>query len=91
MPEEIQNLRGKCGYFYECKINDLNQLIKKINPKIQTVTYFGLKKSNLISFIKNNRLSGIDRIVPVGRALEIGFYWDGFNILNSLSRIIDVE
>jgi len=91
LPTNIQNLRGKCGYFYEYEITDLNHLAENINHKIQTLTYFGLKKSDLISFVKNNRLSGIDRIVPIGRALDIGFYWDGYNVLNSLSRIIEVE
>ena len=39
----------------------------------------------------NNRLSGIDRAVPIGKALDIGVFWDGYNILGSLSRIINVE
>ena len=91
LPTKIQNLRGQCGYFYEYEISELNHLAENVNHKIQTLTYFGLKKSDLISFVKNNRLSGIDRIVPIGRALDIGFYWDGYNVLNSLSRIIEVE
>ena len=91
LPANIQILRGKCGYFYEYEITELNHFAKNVDHKIQTLTYFGFKKTDLISFVKNNRLSGIDRIVPIGRALDIGFYWDGYNVLNSLSRIIEVE
>ena len=43
------------------------------------------------NFVFKNRLSGIDRIVPVGEALDIGVIWDGYDIVRSLSRIIDVK
>ena len=38
--------------------------------------------------ITNNNFSGIDRIVPVGRAFDIGPIWDGYDIIYSLSRIV---
>ena len=41
-----------------------------INSKYQTLTYFGVDKTELLDFVVNNRLSGIDRIVPVGKVLE---------------------
>lgn len=91
LPENIHTLRGNCGYFYEYNITDLNPLANIVNNKFQTLTYFGLKKSDLINFVVNNRLSGIDRAVPIGKALDIGVFWDGYNILGSLSRIINVE
>ena len=34
---------------------------------------------------------GIDRIVPVGQALDIGLVWDGYNIDKFLTRIIDLK
>jgi len=36
-------------------------------------------------------LSGIDRIVPVGKALDMDVTWDGYDIVRSLSRVIDVK
>jgi len=30
----------------------------------------------------------LDRIVPVGTALDIGFIWDGVDVLQRLSRIV---
>ena len=62
-----------------------------MNNKFQTLTYFGLNKSDLINFVIKNRLNGIDRVVPIGKALDIGVVWDGYDILGSLSRIINVE
>ena len=55
------------------------------------MTYFGADKSQLLDFVVKNRLLGIDRIVPVGKALDIDVIWDGYDIVRSLSRIIDVK
>ena len=34
------------------------------------------------------RLRGIDRIVPVGKAMDIGVFWDGHDLVRELSRIV---
>ena len=54
----------------------------------QTLSYFGIEKNYINEFIKNNRLLGIDRLVPIGRAFDIGPVWDGYDVIRSLSRII---
>jgi hypothetical protein len=91
LPKNILTLRGNCGYFYEYNITDLNSLANIVSNKFQTLTYYGLNKPDIINFIVKNRLSGIDRVVPIGKALDIGVFWDGYDILGSLTRIIDVE
>jgi hypothetical protein len=83
-------LRGTCGYFFEYDTEDLDDLLGIINSKYQTVTYFGFDKSILRDFVINNSLLGVDRIVPVGAALEMGAVWDGYDIVRTLSRVIDV-
>lgn len=91
LPQNMDALRGKCGYFYEYNTSDVNSIAHIVNTKHQTVTYFGLDKQQLIDFVVKNRLSGIDRIVPVGRALDIDLIWDGYDIVKKLSRILDVR
>ena len=34
---------------------------------------------------------GVDRVIPVGQALEIDLIWDGYDIIRSLSRTINVR
>ena len=89
--ENTDSLRGKFGYFYEYDTDDINSIVHIINTKYQTLTYFGVEKSELLGFVVKNRLSGIDRIVPVGQALDIDVIWDGYDLVRSLSRIIDVR
>jgi hypothetical protein len=88
--ENIDRLRGKFGHFYEYDTDDINSITHIVNSKYQTLTYFGVDKFELLNFVVKNRLSGIDRIVPVGKALDIGVIWDGYDIVRNLSRIIEV-
>lgn len=91
LPNDTDNLRGKCGYFYQYDTNNLNDIIEIINTKYQTLTYFGISKMKLAKFVLSNNLTGIDRIVPIGSALDISIIWDGYDLVRTLSRIIDIK
>ncbi len=88
---QITNLRGKWGFFYEFEINDINKIRDFINKKFQTATYFGFDKKHFLNFMKKNKLSGIDRFVPVGQALDIDLIWDGYDLNKILSREVVVR
>ena len=62
-----------------------------VNEKYQTLTYFGLEPEDLRKMVIGSRLRGIDRIVPVGKAMDIGVVWDGYDIIGMLSRIVQAE
>jgi hypothetical protein len=87
----IEERRCGHGYFYEFATSSLSDIAPFINSKYQTLTYFGLAKEDLAAFVASNRLSGIDRIVPVGKALDIGLTWDGFDLIRTLSRVCEVS
>jgi len=91
LPGNMEALRGKYGFFYEYNAKELDSIAHIVNTKYQTLTYFGVEKARLRDFVVKNRLSGIDRIVPVGSALDIGVIWDGYDIVRSLSRIIELK
>ncbi len=88
---EVTAYRGKWGFFYEYETKNLNILNKISSKKIQTLTYFGVKKELLKAFMIKNKLSGIDRIVPIGQGLDINFFWDGYDINRVLTRVIDIK
>ena len=43
------------------------------------------------NFLFNNNLRGVDRVVPIGSAMQIDLVWDGYNVINSLSREISIQ
>ena len=83
--------KSKWGFFYELDINKLQNIKHLIKKKLQTITYFGYSKKFLEKFFSENNFNGIDRIVPIGQALELDFIWDGYDINKTLTRIIDVK
>ena len=89
--EGIDNLRGKFGLFYEYDINSLDDIKNCVNEKYQTLTYFGFSPRELAEIVLNNNWLGIDRIVPVGKALDIGVIWDGYDLIGQMSRIVYFE
>lgn len=88
---DITEIRGKGGYFYEYTLTDKNELYKMINEKYQTITYFGIDEKELLNDIIKNEITGIDRIVPIGKAMDIDVIWDGHDLVKELSRIIGVN
>ena len=88
---DVTNYRGQWGYFYQYQIKNLKELKKIDTKKIQTLTYFGFKKSELKKIILNYQLKGIDRIIPIGQALALDFIWDGYDIYSFLTRTIDIK
>ena len=85
---EIEKIQCHFGTFAEIHIGKIDKLKKIISKRFQTITYYGLERKELNDFILHNGITGVDRIVSVGRAFDIGPIWDGYDIIHSLSRII---
>ena len=91
LPEEAENrLRGSCGYFYEYDLVNFRILKALISDKCQTITYYGFDPEEIRDMVIDEGLPGVDRIVPIGSAMDIGLVWDGFDLIRSLSRLVDL-
>lgn len=88
IPEDITILRGKFGLFFQYDVEDFGVIADSVTNKVQTCVYYGVAKEEIQKMVQENRLMGIDRIVPVGSSLDIGVIWDGYDIVGQLSRII---
>ncbi len=91
LPENIAEYRGRYGFFFETIDNDFVQLRRIINARYQTLTCFGVDPQALAQMVVSDGLPGIDRVVRVGRALDIGVIWDGYDILRTMSRIVATQ
>ena len=91
IPKNLDNLRVGWGYIYELDIKNISSLNKIISNKFQTLTYYGFDKHKLASKIFLNNACGIDRIVRIGSANSMSQVWDGYDLLNCLTRVIDVK
>ncbi len=88
IPKDLEELRGSFGLFFQCPIHNLEQLSDVISPKSQTMLTFGVNSEKIDSFLREKGLRGIDRVVPFGKALDMGVIWDGYDIVRTLSRVV---
>jgi hypothetical protein len=86
----LEEFKSNSGLFYEVYLEKLEDLTEAVTGSYQTMVYFGFNFNELKEFIENSKLRGIDRIVPVGKSLDFSVNWDGFNLIESLSRSVQV-
>ncbi len=87
LPKNIDEFRCACGYFSEYDIDSLDEIVPIISVKYQTMAYFGFEKDELQDFVLKNRIIGLDRIVPFGETTAFALKWDGYNLIDTFSRI----
>ncbi len=90
LPDNPVEHRGKGGFFFEYALNDRSEFFAVVTEKFQTVTQFGIDAEELRQQIVGHGLRGIDRIVPIGQAMNIGVIWDGCDLIRALSRMVNV-
>lgn len=83
---DIIECRGNGGFFHEYALNDWDELFDIVTEKFQTITCFGVDMKALQQAVITANLRGIDRIVPIGKAMDIGVFWDGHDLIKELSR-----
>jgi len=86
----IELHRCSSGYFNEFVIQSLDELIPIINRRYQTLSYYGISNEEFKSWLINSKPIGIDRIVPIGRTMDFSLVWDGFDLVNNLSRQVTI-
>jgi Acyl-CoA reductase (LuxC) len=84
-------LKGRFGLFFQKYISSLDQLPAFMSPIEQTLGIFGVSNDETKNVLMKTRISGVDRIVPIGKALDMSFVWDGRCLLSTLSRMIDLN
>lgn len=91
LPYDIDNYRCAGGYFSEFNVKHIKDISYIIKEKYQTLAYYGFSQTELEEFICENHIKGFDRIVPIGQTTEFSLIWDGYDLINSLSRICSIK
>ncbi len=90
MPAELMDYRDNSGYFYEYNCAKIMDLFGLCNDKrCQTISYIG--DSEMLMPLVRAGAKGIDRIVPVGKTMDFDLIWDGYDLTERLTRIIELN
>src|SRR5262249_52100904 len=63
------------GVFFEVRLNSLKDLSASLLRRDQTLTWFGFSPKELQDFAASLNGRSIDRIVPIGQALQFHRFW----------------
>lgn len=88
LPFNIPGLREAGGFFHEFACENLEPLAGIVTEKYQTISYFGIEPEEIRNFVISHGLLGIDRITPIGHTSDWGMTWDGYDIIETMSRAI---
>lgn len=88
-PDDIRKYECPGGSFLEYCSDTLDKLSHIITKKFQTLSYIGNIAETLNEWVIQNGFLGIDRIVPVGKTSDMTLTWDGYNLIDTMSRKID--
>lgn len=91
LTSDIDKYRCAAGYFLEYTASSLKEIKTIVNRKYQTMAYYGYEQKDLVMLVMELRVNGIDRIVPIGKTTDFSLIWDGFNLIETLSRKIEIQ
>ena len=86
----IMDYRFNSGFFYEYDVKSLTELLPIATIKSQTVTYYGLTREEIVKFVNEDHPQGVDRFVPLGQSMNFTLVWDGYDLITTLSRIVNI-
>jgi hypothetical protein len=89
-PVDVREFVQGGGVLFNAQIGSLTDLAKSVRRQDQTLSYFGFDTSMLAEFVRAANGRGIDRLVPMGQALDFGHIWDGWDLIVSLTRLVRV-
>ncbi len=79
LKEEVPHSCGM-GYVYYKGIQELIELLPYLNDKVQTIGIEGFSKEELQALLAICPPNSVHRVVPIGKALDFDYIWDGYNI-----------
>ena len=90
LKENLVDYICNSGFFFEYDCNNIMEIEDICNDKrCQTISYIG--DEEIVNPLLKTGVKGIDRIVPVGRTMEFGMVWDGYDLFERFTRRICME
>jgi hypothetical protein len=79
------------GLLFQFHTASLADIAPHVRRRHQTLTYFGFDPAELSALVQNLQGRGLDRVVPIGQALQFSSVWDGYDLLAELTRTVDIH
>lgn len=83
---EVVDFRCGGGCFLEFDAPSLEPLTGLLTQKAQTLSLLGLDAGEVREFVLSHGVRGVDRLAAVGHTMDFSLVWDGYDLIETLSR-----
>lgn len=93
---KVQDLDGvvehkyNSGFFFEYDADMLSEILPLCTENCQTITYCGVAREVIESFLIEGRPRGVDRVLPMGKSMDFALIWDGHDLIREMSRNVTI-
>ena len=91
LSEELMEYKYGAGYFFEYEASVLEEIVPLLGKRCQTVSVLGVSKTEIYGLVLNYGVRGVDRIVDLGQTMGLEFVWDGFKMIEAMSRVVYID
>ncbi|MGN0605354.1 MAG: acyl-CoA reductase [Oscillospiraceae bacterium] len=86
---DIMEYKNGGGYFFEYTVKEnLEEIVPLFTKSCQTVSVLGVDKEEVKRLVFENGVRGVDRIVPLGQTMGLEFIWDGYKMIDAMTRFV---
>lgn len=86
----LMDLKDNSGFFFEYDCDDIMEIRDLCdNTHCQTIGFLG-NREQILPLIASG-VRGVDRIVPIGKTMDFDFIWDGYNLVERMTRTIKIN
>jgi hypothetical protein len=85
---KLMDYKNGGGYFFEYVAQNIDEIIPILTKQCQTVAILGVDKKKIKDVVYRYGVRGVDRIVELGQTMEIEFIWDGYKMIETMSRFV---
>lgn len=88
LTKDVIDYKNGGGYFFEYVAKSLDEIVPVLTKQCQTISVFGVDKQEVKNIVFNNGVRGVDRIVSLGQTMGLEFVWDGYKMIEAMSRVV---
>lgn len=78
------------GFFLQYEAGTVEEIVPFLGKQCQTVAVLGIEKKDIVRLVRQYGVRGVDRVVDIGDTMGLEFVWDGYKMIESMSRVVYV-
>jgi len=85
---DVMKFKTGGGLFFEYTASSLEEIVPILTKQCQTLSLLGISVKDVKELVFRNGVRGCDRIVPLGQTMGLEFIWDGFRMIETMTRYV---